>query len=357
MSSALPNACSEIGAPDLPVHAAAGIGRDLLDLGDRLAKPLQRRGLHRADDPAVERRDDRTGECRVGFHLHRHRSHDRLTLRAERRQRPRALRRDRRRCCAGTRIWRQFVIVVLRMRRRAARLRLLVGLLPRRVVLIRLPRRWVVRLRRIVSRLLLIGRLRLIIWLCLIIRLRLRALPVRGCAQVRRRRAELLIALLHIALLYAWRFNRHRYTGLLRRGVARLGHRRVIRLLLDRPARLGGRPRRARIRTRDRARRPQLLAVAHRRAFAERRNLQRKIRAAHARPIDGRDAHDACAFLHRSGIEAGDFRVLAPGRAHFVAQKAPAAARERDQNDAATEDPTHATRHARTMRRIFLRTL
>ena len=118
----------------LPVHAAAGIGRDLLDLDDRLAEPLQRRGLHRAGDPAVERRDDRTGERRRGLHLDRRGRRDRLALRAERGQRPRALRRDRRRRCARPRIGRQLVIVALRMRRRAARLRLLIGLLRRRVV-------------------------------------------------------------------------------------------------------------------------------------------------------------------------------------------------------------------------------
>ena len=63
----------------------------------------------------------------------------------------------------------------------------------------------------------------------------------------------------------------------------------------------------------------------------------------------GLSEDDAGAFAHRSGVQAGELGFLAPGCALLIAQKAPAAARKRDQNDAATNDPAHATRHARTM--------
>ena len=55
----------------LAVHAAAGIGGDLLDLGHRLAEPAHRRGLHRLRDPLIERGDDRTGERRRRLDLDR----------------------------------------------------------------------------------------------------------------------------------------------------------------------------------------------------------------------------------------------------------------------------------------------
>src|SRR5260370_11365931 len=48
----------------IAVHAAAGIGRYLFDFHHRLAKPAQRRGLHRSRDPLIERGDDRAGERR-----------------------------------------------------------------------------------------------------------------------------------------------------------------------------------------------------------------------------------------------------------------------------------------------------
>ena len=64
MSSALPKACSEICARRIAVHAAAGIGGDLPDLDDARAEPALRRRLHGIGEPAVERRDDRTGERR-----------------------------------------------------------------------------------------------------------------------------------------------------------------------------------------------------------------------------------------------------------------------------------------------------
>ena len=49
------------------VHAAAGIGGDLLDLDHARAEPAHRRRLHGIGKPAVERRDNRTGQRRGGF--------------------------------------------------------------------------------------------------------------------------------------------------------------------------------------------------------------------------------------------------------------------------------------------------
>src|SRR5262249_44195584 len=48
----------------IAVHAAAGISRYLLDLGDRRAEPAQRRRLHGLGDPALELGHHRTGERR-----------------------------------------------------------------------------------------------------------------------------------------------------------------------------------------------------------------------------------------------------------------------------------------------------
>ena len=45
-------------------HVAARVAADLVDRGDRRAEPMQRRRLHAFAHPAVERRDDRTGERR-----------------------------------------------------------------------------------------------------------------------------------------------------------------------------------------------------------------------------------------------------------------------------------------------------
>src|SRR3954471_17128468 len=55
----------------IAVHAATGIGRDLLDLDDAIAEPAHRRRLHGLGEPAVERRDDRTGQRRRRLHYDR----------------------------------------------------------------------------------------------------------------------------------------------------------------------------------------------------------------------------------------------------------------------------------------------
>ena len=65
----------------IAVHAAAGIGGDLLDLGHAGAEPAHRGGLHGIGKPAIERRDDRTGQRRGGLHRHRTEGRDRIALR------------------------------------------------------------------------------------------------------------------------------------------------------------------------------------------------------------------------------------------------------------------------------------
>ncbi len=70
------------------VHAAAGIGGDLLDLDDARAEPAHRGGLHGIREPTVEHRDDRTGQRRRGLYRHRPERSDRIALRrSEPRQR------------------------------------------------------------------------------------------------------------------------------------------------------------------------------------------------------------------------------------------------------------------------------
>src|ERR1700726_2612172 len=71
----------------IAVHAAAGIGGDLLDLDHARAEPALRRRLHRLVEPVIERRDDRTGQRRRGSHRHRTDRGDGIALRgSERRQ-------------------------------------------------------------------------------------------------------------------------------------------------------------------------------------------------------------------------------------------------------------------------------
>ena len=55
----------------IAVHAAAGIGRDLPDLDDARAEPAHRCGLHGIGEPAIERRNDRTGQRRRRLHRDR----------------------------------------------------------------------------------------------------------------------------------------------------------------------------------------------------------------------------------------------------------------------------------------------
>ena len=82
-----------------------------------------------------------------------------------------------------------------------------------------------------------------------------------------------------------------------------------------------------------------------------------KVRAAHPGAFDRRDADETGAFLDGAGVEAGHFGLAPPWRARLVLEIAPAAAGQSDKNDRATEKPTHATGHLRTMRAIPLRTL
>ena len=70
----------------IAVHAAAGIGGDLLDLDHARAEPALRRRLHGIGEPAIQRRDDRTGQRRR--RLHRDRT-DRVDGIALRRSEPR----------------------------------------------------------------------------------------------------------------------------------------------------------------------------------------------------------------------------------------------------------------------------
>src|SRR4029079_14276549 len=68
------------------------------------------------------------------------------------------------------------------------------------------------------------------------------------------------------------------------------------------------------------------------------------------------DAHHARPFLHRAGLQAGDFRVTSPGLAlREVGQRA-AASRERDKDERADEIQTNP-RHLRKIRRSSLRTV
>ena len=106
------------------------------------------------------------------------------------------------------------------------------------------------------------------------------------------------------------------------------------------------------------ARRPHcLVVIGERSVVAQRRNAERVIDAARARPVDGRDAHPLRRFLEGAGIQTGGFRLVPPRfplGEHIVA-----AAGENDQSDedeGADEIPTNSARHARTMRRILLRT-
>ena len=109
---------------------------------------------------------------------------------------------------------------------------------------------------------------------------------------------------------------------------------------------------------RDRARRHRrFVGIAERAALAQGRDAQRKIRAAHARPLIGEMRTRAGAFLHRAGIQARDLGVVPPRLA--LGKHEMTAAGESDQRDedkGADEIPTNSTRHARRMRAILLRT-
>ena len=88
------------------------------------------------------------------------------------------------------------------------------------------------------------------------------------------------------------------------------------------------------------------VVIAERPAFSQSRHPQRIIGAAHARPGDRRDADTLRAFLHRAGIETGNFGLAAPR--FSLAAEVMAAAGERDQrgNDGgAQQRPLNATRH------------
>ena len=67
---------------------------------------------------------------------------------------------------------------------------------------------------------------------------------------------------------------------------------------------------------RQRSRRTQIVRITERcslhRAFAERADLQREIRAAHARSLDRLEQRDGRAFLHRTLRQALFFGVVTP---------------------------------------------
>ncbi len=314
MSSALPKACSEMLRAGLAVHAAAGIGRDLLDLDHRLAEPLARRRLHRVGEPAIERRHDRAGQRRRGLDLDRRRGgQPRIARRAERRQRAlrhrlRGLRPSHRRR-ARLRIGRQLLASSSSAGGggSAARRRRVIG------------------------------------------RLSVAALPIRRRLQIGRRRAE--IPLLRIAACCGSR-----------RAPRSTSARRAVRngcgggIAAARSASAAAPPDGRR---RDRAGRPdRLVGEAERRTLAERRHLQRKIGAAHAGTLDRRDADEACAFLDRARIQAGDLGLAPPRLALAAYCKMP---RPHPASATRTTEPTRNQRTprdmARRMRAIPLRTL
>jgi hypothetical protein len=100
----------------------------------------------------------------------------------------------------------------------------------------------------------------------------------------------------------------------------------------------------------DRRRRPQIVIgkTVHRRALAERCDLQRKLGAAHAGPRDRLDADDLGGFLDRAGFQAGDLGLGTPRFALGGLKKSAAATRQRDKDDGADEIQTNSTRHPPT---------
>ncbi len=306
----------------LAVHPAARIGRDLSDFRDLHAEPLQRRRLHGAREPRVERGDDRTGERRR--RLHRHRTgRNRRALAAKRH--------------------------LLGTARR-------VGL--RRIGL-RGSRRAIVRRRLIGNRLVGSGRA---ILRALRISLRRRAVLRARRIGLRRRLPGLRVLVFEVVVrigrLAAGRLDRHRSV---RRGGSGIGLRRIglrlrrIRIVVGRTRIVAGRRRGERLAARDRAGRTQLIGKADRCAFADCGDLHGKIRAADAGAGNRLDAGERRAFLHLPRLEAGDLRLMPPRvalREHDLA-----AGSETEDDEGADEIPGHSARHARRMREIPLRIL
>ena len=303
----------------IAVHAAAGIGGDLFDLDDRLAKPAQGRGLDRAADPLVERGDDGAGECRRRFHFDRpdrsrhHRAGgpsgtgSRRTAPAARRRAAAACAADRPARTTGRRAADPERSAVIRIWRTAREIDvILLGLRKsRRVERQRCAGLWRTRLR--------CGRLR-----CAI--LRRSCIAAAGC-----------IAACRFAACFAAMAASHS-TG---------------------PPASAAAPRRWELHSADAPARRCSQAAR----FAQRRHLERIIRPAHARPVDRGNAHPRRRLFHGAGIEAGDLRIVPPRLA--LGEQVMAAAGDSDQHDeddGADEILTNSTRHQRRMRGIPLRT-
>jgi hypothetical protein len=92
----------------------------------------------------------------------------------------------------------------------------------------------------------------------------------------------------------------------------------------------------------DHPRGARVIREPERRAAAERRDLQRKIRAADPRPFDRAHQGHGRTFPDRAGLQAFDFRIVPPG----LALLDPAAASsERDEDEGADERQGYSTRH------------
>ena len=280
----------------------------LPDLGDLAAEPAQGRRLHAFADPAVERGDHRTGERRGWRHRCRHArgAGVRAAHRTECRQR--ALRRrliDRRVIGRS----------VAQIRRRGAAGRKY-GVV-RDIVGRRDARR--IKRRRLAGRHL--GR-------------------DRPCGRM------IAIALAAHSAWAQWsQAARSRAapapSACFRSGSARLAPAPAVRNAARSPASAAGRGP-----IRDTRRRTQFVGIAHGRAFAQQRHLEREIGAAHARAFDRLHLLDADADLDRARFQAGDLGLVPPDRTLAMQEAAPATG-ERQQQHRAGKIGTDATLHTR----------
>src|SRR5262249_9136290 len=91
-------------------------------------------------------------------------------------------------------------------------------------------------------------------------------------------------------------------------------------------------------------------------ALAECRDLEREFRAARPGTRDRVDAHEVRPFPHCSGFQTSDFGLGPPGFTLGLEEPATATC-QRNEDDGADNIQTNPTRHARQIRRIYLRTL
>ena len=84
-------------------------------------------------------------------------------------------------------------------------------------------------------------------------------------------------------------------------------------------------------------------------AFAERCDLERKLRAADAGARNRVDPDQFRALLDRAGLQASDFGLGPPWLALRELKKSAAATRQRDKDEGADEIQTNSARHPRRL--------